>query len=552
MVSGRFSAELDALRVDPGGRRWVYVPYDQLTDAIGPLQRIPARELGIVMVECPAKASRRPYHQHKLALVLACGRHFALEQAARGVAVRHVVAPPQVDIAAALDPVVRELGGVSMMEAAERELRVELAPLVAQRVIRVEPHGGWLTDETDFAAACGAPPWRMDAFYRHVRRRTGLLMDRGKPRGGKWSFDAENRRPYTGDPPAPVPPTTVPDAITSEVIDLVRTRFGNHPGVIDPASLPATRADAEHAWRWALEACLPDFGPFEDAMSTRSTGLFHTRIAALLHLHRLLPSRVVADAVGSSAPLASVEGFVRQILGWREYVRHVHRVTDGLRALPGGAAAQADGPGDGGWSGWTGRPWPATAGDGGACPSHLGSAQPVPPALWGAISGLACLDRVVRDTWREAWGNHITRLMVIANLMTLIDTSPRALTDWFWVAYADAYDWVVEPNVLAMGSFAVGDLATTKPYVSGAPYLDKMSDYCRTCAFDPRHNCPITPLYWAFLARHADVLAGNPRLSVPLAALRRRDPAKRRADAATFERVSRVLAAGGRVDGDTP
>ncbi|MBC8067912.1 MAG: hypothetical protein IAG13_06215 [Deltaproteobacteria bacterium] len=146
--------------------------------------------------------------------------------------------------------------------------------------------------------------------------------------------------------------------------------------------------------------------------------------------------------------------------------------------------------------------------------------------------------------WRHAWGHHITRLMVVANLMTLLDVSPRELTDWFWVAYADAYDWVVEPNVLAMGTFAMGDLATTKPYVSGAPYLAKMGAPCRSCAFDPKRNCAVTPMYWAFLARHEDALAENPRLLVPLAALRRRTPAQRSNDADTFVAVSRALADG--------
>lgn len=549
MTRSHFAEAVAAYRIDPAGRRWIYVPYDQLTSAVGPLHREDPHRLGIVMVECPAKAARRPYHQHKLALVLANGRQFALEQAARGIAVRHVVA--RASVADALATVIAELGPLHMMEAAERELRHELEPLRATGALTVEPHAGWLTGPADFTTACGTPPWRMDGFYRHVRRRYDILMDRGKPRGGKWSFDADNRRPWSGDPPAPTPPTTEPDAITQEVIDLVRTRYGHHPGAIDPQALPTTHADAERAWRWALSSCLPWFGPYEDAMSRRSSGLFHTRIAALLNLHRLLPARVVADAIASAAPLASVEGFVRQIVGWREYVRHVHRATDGFRELPGHEVSTRATPGDGGWSRWSARAWPGAPGDGGACPSRLGAARALPPALWGTPSGLACLDHVVADTWREAWGHHITRLMVVANIMTLLDVSPRELTDWFWVAYADAYDWVVEPNVLAMGTFAVGDLATTKPYVSGAPYLAKMSDHCRACAFDPRRDCPITPMYWAYLARHADALAGNQRLAVPLAALRKRSAAARQADAATFERVSAAFTAGERVDQST-
>ena len=201
-----------------GPRRWLFVPYDQLTAELGPLSREPPSELGIILVECPQKAERRPYHKQKLALVLANLRHFAIEQAARRVAVRHVVAAT--DYASALLPLAAELGPLRMMEPAERELRVELAPLVGSGALEVVPHEGWLTTDADFAAAAakgatgGEPPWRMDRFYAAVRRRTGILMDGDKPRGGRMSHDAENRKPYRGSPPAPLPPRFTADAIT--------------------------------------------------------------------------------------------------------------------------------------------------------------------------------------------------------------------------------------------------------------------------------------------------------------------------------------------------
>ncbi len=168
----------------------------------------------------------------------------------------------------------------------------------------------------------------------------------------------------------------------------------------------------------------------------------------------------------------------------------------------------------------------------------------MPPAYWGQPSGLRCLDHVVADVWASGYGHHITRLMVLSNIATLIDTSPRELTDWFWLAYTDAYDWVVEPNVLGMGSFAVGELMTTKPYVSGAAYIDRMSDYCAHCEFDPKDNCPITNLYWAFLARHEQQFEGNPRLRLPLASLRRRDGKRRDHDAEVFRWARDTLGAG--------
>ena len=156
---------------------------------------------------------------------------------------------------------------------------------------------------------------------------------------------------------------------------------------------------------------------------------------------------------------------------------------------------------------------------------------------------------MVSDVWREGWSHHITRLMVLCNLATLLDLDPRELTDWFWVAYTDAYDWVVEPNVLAMGTFAVGDLMTTKPYISGAAYINTMSDFCGACQFNPRRNCPITRLYWAFLDRHRTVLGSNPRLRVIMAALRRRSEEQRTTDEKTFQTVATVLANGDEVTG---
>jgi deoxyribodipyrimidine photolyase-related protein len=511
---GFFSARLSSLQPKAqGARRWVFVAYDQLHDGLGPLSTIAPHELGIVLVESRAKAARRPYHRRKLALVLANLRHFALEQASRGVAVRHVVSDG--DYASALASVVGELEpdrGFLAMVPAERELRMELEPLVADGRLRYVPHDGWLTTREDFDASGPPGAWRMDAFYRHVRRRTGILMHGGAPVGGKFSFDAENRARWDGEPEAPSPPTFPVDPVKREVVDLVERAFAHHPGAVRVEELPATKNDAEAQWRFALRACLPAFGPFEDAMSVRSRQLFHTRIAGLLNLHRLLPRRVVDDVLFADLPLPSKEGFIRQVLGWREFVKHVHDATSGLRTTT-------------------------------TC--ALGAAAPLPPAFWpGAPSGLRCLDHVVAAVWEDGWSHHVTRLMVLANVATLLDVSPRELADWFWVAYEDAYDWVVEPNVLAMGTFATGPVMTTKPYVAGSAYLARMGDYCDGCAFDPRTSCPLTRLYWAFLARHEAALARVPRMHVPLAALRKRTAAQRARDAATFERVRDVLARG--------
>ena len=535
-----FRRALNAHRHDETNRRWIFVPYDQLGDAYGPLAREKPRDVGIVLVECPGKAARRPYHKQKLALVLTSLRHFALEQAERGVAVRHVVGDTYRE---ALEKEIAELGPLVAMRPAERELRAELSPLVESGALSYVPHEGWLTTPEDFTEGAG-DPWRMDHFYRHVRRRLGILMEGGKPVGGKFSFDAENRRPWKGDPPAPEVPAYEVDDITREVCDLVNETMARHPGVLRPEALPASAKDVARTWRWAKKHCLADFGPFEDAMSTRSRSLFHTRISPLLNLGRLSAHEVVRDVVKADLPFPSKEGFVRQILGWREYMHHVHEATDGFRVLRGEAQPVAEAPGDGGYGGWKGKKWKAEPGDGGSLASVLGADRPVPPAYWGARSGMRCLDEVVESVWDEGISHHITRLMVLSNIAMLLDLSPRELTDWFWVAYIDAYDWVVEPNVHAMGTFGVGDLLTTKPYVAGSGYIHKMSDFCENCQFDPRKNCPLAPMYWAYLGRHREALAKVDRMTLVMRAEAKRTPAQRKADAAVFEDVSEKLARG--------
>jgi len=241
----------------------------------------------------------------------------------------------------------------------------------------------------------------------------------------------------------------------------------------------------------------------------------------------------------------------------------VHLRTDGHRRGLEGSAAVAAAQGDGGYEGWRGAPWrPRGLGgaplppappppDGGALPLHL-AADPtparLPPAFWGAPSGLRCLDVVVAGVWREGWSHHITRLMVLCNWGGLLGLSPRALADWFYAAYIDAFDWVVEPNVLGMGLFATGPVMSTKPYTSGSAYLERMSDLCEGCA--ARAACPMTAAYWDHLARNEEALRANPRLSLPLASMRARSPARKAADRADTERARALLLAGERVAGE--
>jgi deoxyribodipyrimidine photolyase-related protein len=528
------------------GWRWILVFPDQLHLGLGPVARADRHRTAVLLVESGEWLSRRPYHRQRLAWILLSQRAFALEAAESGFHVRVVRGDlPMVDLVRSVLP---DTGPLVAMEPAEREARAEFAPLVSDGSLHFERHDGFLTTAADLDAGRTSEGWRMDRFYQHVRRRTDILMERGKPIGGKYSFDADNRKRWDGTPPAPTPPEFPGSLLREEVEQEILQRFDAHPGELDVATIPVTAAEIDRMWHWAQRACLPHFGPFEDAMSRRSRGVFHTRLSPLMNLHRILPARVVQDALALDLPLASKEGFVRQVLGWREFVYQVHRATDGFRIGAGDGEGPLEAPGDGGYARWAGKSWkpkgPPPAGiDGGARPNRLGADLGLPPAWWGEKSGLSCLDHVVGDVWAEGWSHHITRLMVLANLATLLGVSPRELCDWFWIAYVDAWDWVVEPNVLAMGTFGF-DGMTTKPYVSGSAYLEKMGDSCATCAFTPGKDCPVGPLYWAFLARNDAALCDNPRMKLALASARARSSDAKSSELARFVSVRDVLIRG--------
>jgi deoxyribodipyrimidine photolyase-related protein len=524
---------------------------DQLTMHAGPLAAGGGGR--VLLVESREWLSRRPYHRARVALILLNMRAFADELRSAGVEVRYEIREgPIVEV---VEEVAAAWGGtrspLRTMRPAEREMRCELAPLVAAGLLQELPNETFATDRGLFDAAAGRSGYRMDAFYRRVRRELGILVEPdGTPTGGRWSFDSENRKAWRGEPAAPTPPRFAETALRAEVAALVETRYAAHPGRLDLEALPATAEDAALLWSWAKRACLRHFGPYEDAMSTRSRGLFHTRVSPVMNIGRLRAIDMVREVAAlPGLPIESREGFIRQVIGWREFVRHVHDATDGHRMLRGVSQATRQRPGDGGFARWSGAAWvpprdPPPGVDGGSDASGLAAPTAVPPAYWGQESGLRCLDEVVQSVWEEGWSHHITRLMVLGNIASLLDLSPRDLTDWFWVAYADAWEWVVEPNVMGMATWGLAGLMTTKPYIAGSAYIDRMSDYCGGCRFDPKRTCPLARLYWAFLDRHEAALRDNPRMGVVMQALRKRDPRTRAQDRAVFLRVRDLLVEG--------
>jgi deoxyribodipyrimidine photolyase-related protein len=341
----------------------------------------------------------------------------------------------------------------------------------------------------EFAAhAHGRKQLRLEYFYRELRRRHGVLMDGGEPAGGRWSFDTENRAAFgkAGPPAVRAPPAIAPDAVTRDVLALVERRFASHPGRLDRFAWPVTREQALAALAAFIEERLPDFGRYQDAMWTGEPWLYHSCLSAALNLKLLDPREVVSAAEAAyrdnRAPLASVEGFVRQILGWREYVRGIY-----WRQMPGYLSNNA-----------------------------LDAHEPLPAFYWTGETPMVCLRDTITQTLEYGYAHHIQRLMITGLYALMLGVEPAQVHEWYLAVYVDAIEWAELPNTLGMSQHADGGLMASKPYVASGKYIQRMSNYCEGCRFDPAQRsgqdaCPFTTLYWEFLARHRARLARNPR-----------------------------------------
>jgi deoxyribodipyrimidine photolyase-related protein len=368
----------------------------------------------------------------------------------------------------------------------------------------------------DFAAhAKGRKQLRLEYWYRELRQREGVLMQSdGQPEGGQWNFDADNRQAFGKAGPGVLPPPlrVAPDAITAEVIALVNARFAGHPGQADPFGWPVTRADALTALDDFISHRLPQFGQWQDAMWQGEPWLYHAHLSAALNLKLLNPREVVNRAEAAYhaglAPLPAVEGFIRQILGWREYVRGIY---------------------------WTQMP-------GYADRNALAARQPLPAFYWTGNTPMACLRDAIGQTLQHGYAHHIQRLMVTGLYALLLGVEPNQVHGWYLAVYVDAVEWVELPNVLGMSQFADGLLAdaspapgggmASKPYAATGKYIQRMSNHCSGCRFDPAlavgdKACPFTTLYWDFLGRHEALLARNPRMALQVKNLLRLAPEQR-------------------------
>ena len=359
----------------------------------------------------------------------------------------------------------------------------------------------------EFAAhAKGRKSLRMEYFYREQRKRHGVLMQGNDPTGGQWNFDADNREAFPAAGPGALPPRTTvePDALTREVIALVNSRFASHPGRLDGFVWPVTRGQALQSLRAFITERLPLFGRYQDAMWPGEPWLYHAHLSAALNLKLLNPREVVDAAVAAHesghAPLASVEGFVRQILGWREYVRGIY---------------------------WTRMPAYLEL-------NALDAREPLPAWYWTGDTDMACMRDALTQTLTHGYANHIQRLMVTGLYALMLGVQPKEVHAWYLAVYVDAVEWVELPNTLGMSQYADGGLMGSKPYVATGKYIQRMSPHCKGCRYDPAQRsgdnaCPFTTLYWDFLMRHEALLAKNPRMALQVKNVARLTDAQRQA-----------------------
>ena len=492
----------------------IWVLGDQLNGAQAALASCDPDQARVLLVESASVLAQRAYHRQKLVLVWSAMRHFAAELEQAGWRVDHLQAERFAEAVAGWINVhgIREL---RVMEPADRGFRNAIERLqLPVPLVWVESNAFLWSREAFTAWAGGYKQLRMELFYREGRRRFGVLMEgEGKaatPLGGQWNYDQENRKAPPKGLQGPPPLRFSPDAITRAVIERVEALDQQRqaeglpplPGDLEPFHWGVSRAQALAVLEHFIATRLAGFGPYQDAMVSGQPTLWHALLSPYLNLGLLHPLEVIrrleTAGLEQGVPLASLEGVIRQILGWREYTHGLYH--------------------------WFGPDYPAL--------NHFQAAAPLPgwlEQLGG--SGLRCLDTALGELRASGYAHHIQRLMLLANYGLLAGLDPQALTAWFHRMFIDGHDWVMQTNVLGMGLFADGGRLASKPYAASGSYIRRMSTYCQGCRFDPKQRtgpkaCPFNSLYWDFLARHETELRRNPRMVLVLKQLEKLDPAE--------------------------
>jgi deoxyribodipyrimidine photolyase-related protein len=487
-----------------------FIPGDQLTRGMSALAGLdPARDV-VLMAEVHDEATYVRHHKQKIAFLFSAMRHFADALQQEGVRVDYVKLDDPANtqsFTGELERAIRRHNSSEVVVTEPGEWRVWEMMLDWRETLPIPVHirddDRFVCSRGEFARwAEGRKSYRMEYFYREMRRKTGLLMHGDEPVGGQWNFDHDNRKALPKGFAPPKRRRFPPDAITRDVLELVEKRFGDHFGDLEPFGWAVTREDALQALHHFIRDCLAGFGDYQDAMKAGEDFLLHSVISPYLNCG-LLTAMEVCDAAEEAyrkgrAPLNAVEGFIRQVIGWREYVRGIY---------------------------WTRMPDYAAT-------NHLNASRALPAFYWTGETGMNCLKECIGATRRHAYAHHIQRLMVTGNFALLAGIRPAEIEEWYLVVYADAYDWVELPNVHGMVMHADGGLLGSKPYAASGAYINRMSDYCAGCRYDPEIKsgpdaCPFNPMYWNFLIENEKTLARNPRMAMPYRTLGKMTPGRR-------------------------
>lgn len=497
------------------GRSLVLVLGDQLDPAAAAFDDFDAKRDVVWLAEVAAESEHVWTSKPRIAVFLSAMRHFRDGQRKLGRTVWYTALDDPANTQTLPSELARAVAELRperlvMTEAGEWRVQEMIARAAKAAGVRldVRPDRHFFCTRADFAAhAEGRKILRMEFFYREVRRKHRVLLDeKGEPEGGQWNFDHDNRGSFSKNGPKgeklPAPVLTQPDPTTRAVLAIVAQRFANHPGELKEFAWPVTPEDARATLRDFIEHRLPRFGQFQDAMWTDEPWLFHSRISAAMNLKLLNPREVVAAAERAyrdgRVHLASAEGFIRQILGWREYVRGIY-----WHHMPRYAGLNA-----------------------------LGATEKLPAFYWTGKCEMNCLRQTIRQTLEHGYAHHIQRLMVTGLYALLLGVEPQQVHSWYLAVYVDAVEWVELPNTLGMSQYGDGGIMASKPYAATGKYIDRMSNYCAGCRFDPAKSvgenaCPFTTLYWDFLLRHEALLAKNQRMALQVKNLARLKPADR-------------------------
>nr|WP_249200308.1 cryptochrome/photolyase family protein [Thetidibacter halocola] len=499
---------------------------DQLSDSLSALRAADKTCDIVVMAEVAEETSYVRHHPKKIALILAAMRKFAARLRADGWDIRYAELDDTNNagsIPAELLRRAEEAGATEVIATEPGEWRLIEALQATPLKLRLLEDDRFIASHRDFEGwAEGKKALRMEYFYRDMRRKTGMLMDGDQPEGGQWNYDHDNRKPAPDSVSFSGPMQFTPDETVEQVLDLVETRFGNHYGKLRPFWFATDQEQARRALTHFIKGALPKFGDYQDAMLDGNRFLYHAVIAAYLNIGLLDPvevCRAAEDAYrAGAAPLNAVEGFIRQIIGWREYVRGIYF---------------REGPD------YTRR-------------NVLGHTRALPEFYWTGQTDMRCVAKAVQQTMDEAYAHHIQRLMVTGNFGLLAGIEPHALHEWYLAVYMDAFEWVEAPNTVGMSQFADGGIIASKPYVSSGNYIAKMSDHCAHCRYSVKAKtgkdaCPFNLLFWHFMDRHRDRFQNNPRMAQMYRTFDRMDGDKRETVLREAEAFLNRMAQGARV-----